>query len=270
MTPRASVLGDFLRARREHLCPDDVGLTAGARRRVAGLRREEVAMLAGISSAYYLRLEQGRDAHPSGQVVEALARALRLDHKATEYLHRLASATPNRRAEHEGEAVAETLKQLINQLATPAVVGNRYSDVLTANACACAFCPGLAPGANLLCWIFLDPAARDFYRDWESSTETAVSELREVAGPDLDEARMRVLIDDLSRASEHFRKLWARAEVGYRQGAVPIRHIQLGDLNLYRTRLSVPHSNGQHVLIYHAEPGSQSAKALADLPSLST
>jgi transcriptional regulator with XRE-family HTH domain len=269
VTPRASALGDYLRARREQLCPADVGLVAGTRRRVAGLRREEVALLAGISAAYYLRLEQGRDAHPSGQVVEALAAALRLDHRATEYLHRLASASGGRRPQSAGEAVADTLRQLINQLPVPVVVGNRYLDVLAANACARAFCPGLAPGENFLCWIFLDPAAPDFFVDWDLSTETAVSELRELAGADLDEARMRVLIDDLSAASQRFRELWARAEVGYRQGPVPIRHAQLGDLHLNRTRLSVPHSNGQHLLIYHARPGSESAKALEELRSLS-
>ena len=92
----ANALGDYLRARREQLRPDDVGLVPGTRRRVPGLRREEVATLAGISSAYYLRLEQGHDTHPSGQVVEALAQALRLDRKATEYLQRLASSTGSR------------------------------------------------------------------------------------------------------------------------------------------------------------------------------
>ena len=92
----ASALGDYLQARREQLRPDDVGLVPGARRRVPGLRREEVATLAGISSAYYLRLEQGRDTRPSGQVVEALAQALRLDRKATEYLRRLATSTGSR------------------------------------------------------------------------------------------------------------------------------------------------------------------------------
>ena len=96
MATSANALGDYLRTRREQLRPDDVGLVPGTRRRVPGLRREEVATLAGISSAYYLRLEQGRDAHPSGQVVEALAQALRLDRKATEYLHRVASPTGSR------------------------------------------------------------------------------------------------------------------------------------------------------------------------------
>ena len=103
---RANALGDYLRARREQLRPDDVGLVPGARRRVPGLRREEVATLAGISSAYYLRLEQGHDTHPSGQVVEALAQALRLDRKATEYLQQLASSTGSRPSVHRADSHA--------------------------------------------------------------------------------------------------------------------------------------------------------------------
>jgi transcriptional regulator with XRE-family HTH domain len=116
VTPRANALGDYLRARREQLCPEDVGLVAGTRRRVAGLRREEVATLAGISSAYYLRLEQGRDIRPSGQVVDALARALRLDLKATEYLHGLASPTGIRGPESTASTVSDKLRELIDQI----------------------------------------------------------------------------------------------------------------------------------------------------------
>src|SRR5712672_1321948 len=108
---RANALGDYLRARRQQLGPDDVGLAAGTRRRVPGLRREELATLAGISSAYYLRLEQGRDTRPSAQVVDALAHALRLDVKATEYLHRLASAPGSRRPHPAGETVANGLDE---------------------------------------------------------------------------------------------------------------------------------------------------------------
>ena len=130
MAVRANALGDYLRARREQLCPEDVGLVAGMRRRVTGLRREEVATLAGISSAYYLRLEQGRDTRPSEQVVEALARALLLDLKATEYLHRLATGAGNRRPQPAGDTVAEGLRQLIDQVSVPVILGNRYMDVL--------------------------------------------------------------------------------------------------------------------------------------------
>ena len=151
---RANALGDYLRARREQICPEDVGLVAGMRRRVAGLRREEVATLAGISSAYYLRLEQGRDTRPSEQVVEALARALRLDLKATEYLHRLATGVGSRRPQ-AADTVAESLRRLIDQVPVPVVLGNCYMDVLAANACARALAPGFSPGRNLLHWVFM-------------------------------------------------------------------------------------------------------------------
>jgi transcriptional regulator with XRE-family HTH domain len=262
---RANALGDYLLARREQLRPEDVGLVAGMRRRVAGLRREEVATLAGISSAYYLRLERGLDTRPSPQVVEALARALLLDLKATEYLHRLANATDNRRPQSAEDTVAESLCVLIDQLPVPVVVGNRYLDSLAANASARAFSPPMEPGKNLLRWIFVAPAARDFYVDWDLVTDIVVCEFREVAGTDLGDPRLCAMIDELSAHSPRFAELWARADVGYRPGPIDIRHPQVGDLHLHRTRLRVPHSNGQHILIYHAEPGSESAKALEAL-----
>ena len=259
-------MGDFLRARRERIRPEDVGLIASARRRVPGLRREELAMLAGISSDYYLRLEQGRDKHPSAQVLDALARALQLDIKATEYLHQLASVTGGRQPGLALDAVANDLDQLIDQFSMPAIVANRYQDVLAANPIARALSPGFTPGENFLRWRLLAPAARELYVDWDEATDVAVSGLREGAGNNPDDPRLRALIDDLSISSERFRELWARADVGYRRGIVHMRHPTVGDLHLYRVRLNVPHSGGQHLLIYYAEPGSESAKALKELP----
>jgi transcriptional regulator with XRE-family HTH domain len=267
--PKASALGDYLRARRERVRPEDVGLAAGARRRVAGLRREELATLAGISSAYYLRLEQGRDIRPSAQVVDALARALRLDVKATEYLHRLASAPGSSQPHSVGETVANGLDQLIDQFPMPALVASRCQDVLAANPCARALSPGYTPGQNFLRWRLLDPAARELYVDWDEATEIAVSGLRDVVGSDINDPRLRVLIDELSAASQRFRELWARADVGYRPGIIHMRHPKVGELYLQRTSLNVPHPGGQHLLIFHAEPGSESARALEELRSLS-
>jgi transcriptional regulator with XRE-family HTH domain len=254
--PKASALGDYLRARREQVRPEEVGLAAGPRRRVPGLRREELATLAGISSAYYLRLEQGRDTRPSAQVVDALAHALRLDVKATDYLHRLASAPGSRRSHPGGETVANGLDELIDQFPMPAIVASRCQDVLAANPCAQALSPGFAPGENFLRWRLLDPAARELYVDWDEATAIAVSGLRE-------------LIDELSAASQRFRELWARAEVGYRPGIIHMRHPHVGELYLHRSSLNVPHAGGQHLLIFYAEPGSGSAKALEELRSLS-
>lgn len=268
MAAKVNALGDYLRARREQLRPEDVGLVAGSRRRVAGLRREELALLAGISADYYLRLEQGRDKNPSAQVLDALARALRLDIKATEYLHQLASPTAARR-DHAGvQTAADGIDELIDQFAMPAIVASRCLDVLAANALARALSPGFAPGLNFLRWRLLEPAARELYVDWDDATDVAVSGLREAAGSDPDDPRLQSLIAELSAASERFRALWARAEVGYRVGIIHMRHPAVGDLYLHRFRLNIPHSGGQHMLLYLAEPGSDSARALEALPSV--
>ena len=267
--PKASALGDYLRARREQVRPEEVGLATGARRRVPGLRREELATLAGISSAYYLRLEQGRDTRPSAQVVDALAHALRLDVNATEYLHRLASAPAGRRPHPAAETVANGLDELIDQFPMPAIVASRCQDVLAANPCALALSPGFAPGENFLRWRLLDPAARELYVDWDEATAIAVSGLRDVAGSDQSDPRLRALIDELSAASQRFRELWARADVGYRPGIIHMRHPQVGELYLHRSSLNVPHAGGQHLLIFYAEPGSESANALEELRSIS-
>jgi transcriptional regulator with XRE-family HTH domain len=265
---RANALGDYLRARREQVQPEDVGLVAGARRRVAGLRREELALLAGISSDYYLRLEQGRDKNPSPQVLDALARALRLDVKATEYLHQLASPTGGRRDASGAEVAADGIEELIEQFAMPAIVASRSLDVLAANRIARALSPGFTPGRNFLSWRFLDPAARVLYVDWDETTDVVVSGLREASGSDPDDPRVRSLIDELSAASERFREMWARADVGYRVGVIHMRHPVVGDIYLHRNRFNIPHSGGQHMLTYRADPGSDSAKALDALRSL--
>ena len=266
MAERVNALGDYLRARREQVRPEDVGLVAGSRRRVSGLRREELAFLAGISADYYLRLEQGRDKNPSAQVLDALARALRLDIKATEYLHQLASPPPARR-DNADEALPDGTQELIDQFVMPAIVASRCLDVLAANAAAQALSPGFAPGQNFLRWRLLEPFARELYVNWDEATDVAVSGLREAAGSDPDDPRVQSLINELSAASERFRELWARAEVGYRIGVLHMRHPKVGDLYLHRYRLNIPHTGGQHMLIYHAAPGSDSARALEALRS---
>jgi transcriptional regulator with XRE-family HTH domain len=264
----SNALGEYLRARRGQVRPEDVGLVAGARRRVQGLRREELATLAGISSEYYLRLEQGRDKNPSAQILDALARTLHLDAKATEYLHQLASSTASRRGHASVEEAADDTEELIEQFALPAIVASRCLDVLAANSIARALSPGFAPGQNFLRWRFVDPAARDLYVDWDEATDVVVSGLREAAGSDPDDPRVRRMIEELSAASERFRELWARADVGYRASVIHMRHPKVGDLYLHSNRFNIPHSGGQHLLTYRAEPGSDSAKALDALRSL--
>jgi transcriptional regulator with XRE-family HTH domain len=269
---RANALGDYLRARRDQVRPEDVGLVPGGQRRAPGLRREELAMLAGISAEYYLRLERGRAKNPSPQIIDALARALQLDIKATRYFHRLASSTISQWDHSVLEVPAEGLDRLIDQFSFPAIVASRYLDVLAANPIARALSPGFEPGRNFLCWRLFDPAARELYVDWDEATDAAVSGLRESAGTHPDDPRMQKLISELSAGSARFRELWARADVGYRLGIMHLRHPRVGDLYLHRNQLNVPHvpnCEGQHLLIYHAEPGSDSARALEALRSLS-
>jgi transcriptional regulator with XRE-family HTH domain len=263
VTAEGNALGEYLRARRAQVQPEDVGLIAGARRRVAGLRREELATLAGVSAEYYLRLEQGRDKNPSRQILDALARALQLDIQGTEYLYQLAGASHG--AQPDLETPADGLDALIDQFAMPAIIANRYQDVLAANPIARAFSPGFMPGQNFLRWRLVEPAAREFFVDWDDATHIAVSGLREVAGGASDDPRMRGLVAELSAVSSRFRELWTRAEVGYRPGITHVRHPVVGELYLHRYRLSVPHSGGQHLIIFRAEPGSPTAKALEQL-----
>ena len=202
--------------------------------------------------------------------MDALARALQLDIRATDHLHQLASATGGRRPPPAAETVPSVLKQLIDQFPMPTFMADRCQDVLAANPCARLLSPGFTPGENFLRWALLEPAARELFVDWDEATELAVSRLREVAVSDLGDPRMRELIEELSTASPRFRELWSRADVGYRAGLVRMRHPKVGDLHLHRTRLTVPHSAGQNLVFYHAEPGSRSARALEQLRSLSS
>jgi transcriptional regulator with XRE-family HTH domain len=267
MAANASALGDYLRARRQQVRPEDVGLVPGARRRVAGLRREELAMLAGISAEYYLRLEVGRDKNPSPQVVEALARALRLDALATQHLHYLATPTGSDVSDPQA-APAYPIAEVIDQFLIPAALANRYLDVLAANSIARALSPEFTPGQNFLRWRLLDPAARELYVDWDDATAGAVAGLRDLGGRRPEDPRVRALIAELSSASERFRELWPRADVGYRLGIHHYCHPLVGELYLHRSRLNAPNPGGEHVVMYRALPGSDSARALEELRSL--
>ncbi|MCO5973712.1 helix-turn-helix domain-containing protein [Actinoallomurus soli] len=261
-------LGEFLRARRELVRPEDVGLRVTGMRRVRGLRREEVALLAGISADYYLRLEQGRDRNPSAQVLDALAAVLRLDAESTAYLIRLARPESRRRPERR-ERVPEGVELLLRTLNVPAFVVDRYRDVLAANRLAQALSPLMAPGVNRLRAIFTDPVAQEYHPDWEENAPGLVAQLRAEVGTDTDDDRFRALVDDLSRSSERFRTLWARHDVHRGEsGAGLIRHPRVGDLRLRREKLAVTGTDGLLLVIYHADPGTPAAEALALLASL--
>jgi transcriptional regulator with XRE-family HTH domain len=261
---KANHLGDYLRARRARVTPAEVGLVPGPRRRLAGLRRDELAMLAGISSEYLQRLEQGRDRHPSAEVLDSIARALRMDAKATNHLHQLARSTSRaHRAEHEH--VADTVIELIDQFPMPAVIVSRYQDVLAANPIACALTPGFEVGQNLSRWRFTNPAAKQVFPDWEQATALAVGGLRALFAEDPNDPRLLALIDELSSSNKRFTELWERAEVGYSKGVTHMRHPEVGDLYLTRTKLDLPNTGGAHIITWHAPPDSPSAHALDKL-----
>jgi transcriptional regulator with XRE-family HTH domain len=264
-------LGEYLRARRELVRPEDVGLVPGARRRVPGLRREELALLAGISSDYYLRLEQGRDHSPSPQVVDSLARALQLDADASTYLHELARPRPRRAQRPRPERVPAGIAQLLDSLPMPAFVQGRYMDILASNAIARALSPSFTPGVNMLRALFLNPADRELHQDWERATAGVVASLRLGIGPEAaDDPYLASLVGELSLRSERFRKLWARHDVKRRGGGTShMLHPIVGTLHLRREKLGINGTDGQILLIYHAEPGSETAQALTLLGSYS-
>lgn len=265
----SNALGEFLRARREQLRPQDAGLAGTGHRRTPGLRREEVAMLAGISTDYYLRLEQGRDRTPSVQVAEALGRALRLDPDEAAYLHTLARPRPKRAPRPRAEKVPPGTVRLLASLPMPAFVQDRYLNVLAANPMAQGLSPNMRPGVNRLLAAFLDPAEQDLHEDWEQSTAAAVGQLRAAMGTEADDPRMASLVGELSVKSERFRRLWARQVVVRRAGGpARMHHPEVGDLELHREKLIVAGVDGQVLVIYHADPGSPSAQALALLGSI--
>jgi transcriptional regulator with XRE-family HTH domain len=270
-----NLVGEYLRARRELVPPQDVGLPdPSSRRRVRGLRREEVALLAGVSSDYYVRLEQGRDQHPSPQVLDALARALQLDDDATAYLHRLAAAPPDRRRRKavRPEKVPAGIVQLIGSWGqTPAYVCGRYMDVLAANPLAAALMPWYVKGENLVRAAFLDRRVRDMYGDWEHVTESTVAGLRALVGPDVDDPRLNELVGELSVRSERFRQLWARHDVRpKRSGTMRIDHPLVGPVELSYERFPIPGTDRQTLGVYHAPPASPNAQALALLAITTT
>lgn len=264
-----TALGQYLRARRALVRPEDVGLPHARRRRVPGLRREELATLAGISSDYYLRLEQGRDHHPSAQVIEALARALRLDEHATTYLHSLSQPTAVRHLEERERAPVSIERLIASWTNTPAWVHGRHLDVLAANTLASALSPIFSTGINLVRAVFLDPGVRTLWRDWPALAEAVAARLRVLVGGDLDDPRLGELVAELSERSAEFRRLWARQDIQVPTSRPTIfDHPLVGTLELQPERLAILGTEGQLLIVCHAEPGSPSEQALLRLARL--
>jgi transcriptional regulator with XRE-family HTH domain len=266
----ANRLGEFLRARRAAARPEDAGVPQAGRRRVAGLRREEVAVLAGVSGDYYVRLEQGRERHPSVQVVEALSRALDLSDEEAGHLHELARAVPRRRRAARPERAGATLVRMVRGwTATPALVLDRRLTVLAHNDLGGALFDGHRYGRDLARLVFLDPGARAFYPDWDDVAAATAAALRAAAGTDLDEPRLVELVGELSLRSAEFRRLWARHDLRRKGGeAKRFRHPLVGEIVLHYESLAVESAPGQQLVVYQAEPGSPSERALALLGSL--
>ncbi|WP_330268905.1 helix-turn-helix transcriptional regulator [Streptomyces griseorubiginosus] len=264
-------LGVFLRARRALVRPEEVGLPAGSRRRVAGLRREEVAVLAGVSTDYYVRLEQGRERSPSAQVVDALARALGLEEDAADHLHRLARPAGTR-SRPRPEAVSPALLRMMEGWhRTPAVVLGRCLTVLAHNVLGGALFAGHAHSGDLLRLVFLDPDAREFYPDWEAVATNSVAALRASAGTAHEDPVMIATVGELSLRSAEFRELWARHDIRRKtRESKRFRHPLVGELTLDYESLTVNSAPGQQLVVYQAEPGSPSEQALALLGSLAT
>lgn len=264
------MLGGYLSAQRARVRPDQVGLPAGNNRRVPGLRRSEVALLAGISADYYLRLEQGRDRRPSQQILEALAHVFGLDPTGTAYLLSLTeqSATRSRRRPRR-EIVPEGISKLLTSLQLPAFVEGRYLDVLAANPLATALSPRLAIGENRVRAVFLDPDEQALYPDWDDTTARLVAGFRRSVGTDTGDARFINLVGELSLTSDRFRILWAQHDVQARQNwPITIDHPLVGALTLNREKLIVGDTAQTLVLaIYHPDSGTDSADKLTLLAS---
>jgi transcriptional regulator with XRE-family HTH domain len=268
-------VGDFLRSRRARIRPEEVGLPAHGRRRVPGLRREEVAQLAGVSVDYYIRLEQGRGASVSDAVLDAVARVLRLDETEHAYL-RTVARPGRRRAGNTGPSrVRPGIQALLDGMErSPAFVLDQRMDVLAWNALGDAVngFSRMAPAErNMPRHLFLDPGARELYPEWAAVAAQAVAHLRLSAGRYADDARLCALVGELSLKSDDFRRLWADHEV--RECAYGVKRIQhpvAGLLTLPYETLTVPSQPDQTLVVYTPERGSETAERLALLGSWAT
>jgi transcriptional regulator with XRE-family HTH domain len=266
---------EFLRTRRARITPERAGLpTWGERRRVEGLRREEVALLAGVSVEYYIRLERGNLGGASEAVLEAVANALQLDEAERAHLHDLARTADERvpaRRTARG-TVRPPVQWLLDSMSgTAAYVRNARTDILAANALGQAlYAPVLAmPGRpNVARFVFLDPAAQEFFIEWEKVAGEVAALLRTLAGENPYDQGLTQLVGELSTRSELFRTLWAAHNVRqHRTGVKKFHHPLVGDLVLTYESMELTADPGLRLNAYVAEPGSPSAEGLGLLAS---
>jgi len=272
---RRAELSEFLRTRRARLKPENVGLPDfGRHRRVPGLRREELAQLAGVSVAYYTRLEQGNGRNVSAEVLDAIARALRLTDAEHAHLTHLAKPKQHKKKPSvRAQVVRGTLRQLLDTMdGVPAYVAGRRTDILAWNAMASAVFGDWAElppqDRNWARLTFLRPDYHDLFLDWEQKAIDIVCHLRMDAGCYPEDPKLSALVGELSVKSEDFRRLWATHDVKEKShGVKRFRHPLVGELTLNFESFRLPDDNDQTLIVYHAEPGSPSAEALRLLAS---
>jgi len=270
-----SEIREFLTSRRAKITPEQAGLRwYGENRRVPGLRREEVALLAGVSVDYYTRLERGNTNGVSESVLEALARALQLDEAERAHLFDLArgARTTPRRRRGAVSRVRPSVQRTLDAIGAPAFLRNGRMDLLAANRLGRAFysqhydSPDGPP--NSARFIFLDPRATSFYRDWEQVATDAVAVLRSEAGRDPYDRGLSDLIGELSTRSETFRMRWAAHNVRYHDtGVKRFHHPVVGDLELTYETMALAADEGLMLFVYTAEVGTRSEEALGLLAS---
>ncbi|MGW4565403.1 helix-turn-helix transcriptional regulator [Streptomyces sp. NPDC004561] len=275
----AHEIREFLATRRAKITPQQAGLPAfgGANRRVPGLRREEVAMLAGVSIDYYARLERGQLAGASEEVLDALSRALQLDEAERAHLHDLAAAQrhrPPRRAARKAKTPvsASLTRVLVSMTDAPAFIRNGRLDILAVNPLGRALYAPLFTGSarpvNIARFQFLDPTSRDFFPDWNASVNTTVSLLRTETGRAPGDAELTGLIGELVTRSDEFRAAWAKHNVRlHHTGRKLFRHPAIGEITLDFDAMELPAHPGLTLTVYSAEPGTPDYDALRLLAS---
>lgn len=253
-------LGAFLRSRRERTDPAAAGVPITGRRRTPGLRREELALLAGISATWLTYLEQGRDVHPSGQVLDALARALRMTEAEQEHLRRLAAeaGTPGRDGV-EPDIVEQAAPEVAGVPAllgeNPAYVTGFCYDILALNDAAAELFRAIEPKGNVVRWMFTEPAAREILLDWEQEARHILGRLRAVAGRHPDHPRVTGLVADLTAASPEVRQWWPRYDIQFsRAGHKRVRHPRLGEITVTHAAFHVAERPEQTLVVYRLPP----------------
>jgi transcriptional regulator with XRE-family HTH domain len=269
----------FLSSRRAKVSPEQAGIPAYGSRRVAGLRRGEVAALAGVSVEYYTRLERGHLGGASDSVLDALARALQLDEIETEHLHHLARAAgpaPARARARAGKTpeVRPAVRRVLDSMTgVPAFLRNHRFDILAANPLAVAlyapmFAASPALPVNTMRFTFLDPHAQAFYPDWAQMARTSVASLRAASARYPTDQQLMNLIGELSIRSEPFRGWWAAQDVyAHRHGTKRFRHPAIGDLELAYEGFELAGEESLMIVSYSAEPGTPSGDGLELLAS---